>query len=113
MLSVFSSAARYTQGMNATQILGQEITNLGIEGPALIVAGRSALAQLADTWKQTLAEVGCSYSIHSFGGSVRWKKYCVSGMRLRPYLQGSLSAPEEEKLWMRHGQPPPNSAGPL
>jgi len=54
--------------MNATQILGQEITNLGIEGPALIVAGRSALAQLSDTWKQTLAEVGCSYSIHSFGG---------------------------------------------
>jgi len=54
--------------MNATQILGREMAGLGIEGPALIVAGRSALAQLFDTWKQTLAEVGCSYSIHSFGG---------------------------------------------
>jgi glycerol dehydrogenase len=68
MFSVFSSPARYTQGMNATQILGREMASLGIEGPALIVAGRSAFAQLSDTWKQTLGEVGCSYSIHSFGG---------------------------------------------
>jgi len=68
MVSVFSSPARYTQGMNATQILGREMAGLGLEGPALIVAGRSALAQLLDTWKQTLAEVGCSFSIHSFGG---------------------------------------------
>lgn len=68
MFSIFSSPARYTQGMNATQILGREMTGLSIEGPALIVAGRSALAQLSDTWKQTLGEVGCGYSIHGFGG---------------------------------------------
>jgi glycerol dehydrogenase len=54
--------------MNASQILGREMSGLGIKGPALIVAGRSALAQLSDTWKQTLSEVDCSYSIHSFGG---------------------------------------------
>jgi glycerol dehydrogenase len=68
MFCVFSSPSRYTQGMNATQILGREMAGLDIAGPALIVAGRSALAQLFDTWKQTLGEVGCSYSIHSFGG---------------------------------------------
>jgi glycerol dehydrogenase len=68
MFSVFSSPARYTQGVNATQILGREMAGLSIEGPALIVAGRSALAQLFNTWKQTLGEVSCSYSIHSFGG---------------------------------------------
>lgn len=68
MLSVFSSPARYTQGVHVTQILGREMATLGLEGPALIVAGRSALAQLADTWKQTLAEAGCTFSIHSFGG---------------------------------------------
>jgi glycerol dehydrogenase len=68
MLSVFCSPARYTQGKNATQILGREMAGLGLAGPALIVAGRTALAQLHDTWKQTLAEVGCSYSLHNFGG---------------------------------------------
>jgi glycerol dehydrogenase len=54
--------------MNATQILGREMAGLGLQGPALIVAGRSARAQLLETWKQTLAEVDCSFSIHSFGG---------------------------------------------
>ncbi|MHC1727812.1 MAG: glycerol dehydrogenase [Syntrophobacteraceae bacterium] len=68
MFRVFSSPARYTQGMNATQNLGREMAYLGIGGPALIVAGGSALAQLSDTWKQTLAEVGCSYSIQNFRG---------------------------------------------
>jgi glycerol dehydrogenase len=68
MFSVFSSPSRYTQGMNASKILGREMSGLGIKGPALIVAGRSALAQLSDIWKQTLSEVDCGYSIHSFGG---------------------------------------------
>ncbi|ABK16219.1 glycerol dehydrogenase [Syntrophobacter fumaroxidans] len=68
MFSVFSSPARYTQGLDATAILGAEMAGLGIEGPALIVAGGSALAQLSGTWRQTLGEVGCSYGIHRFGG---------------------------------------------
>ena len=45
MLSIFCSPSRYTQGRNATASLGQEIVNLGLEGPALIVAGKSAIAQ--------------------------------------------------------------------
>ncbi len=68
MFSVFSAPARYTQGVKATEILGREMACLGLEGPALIVAGKSAVAQLFDTWKQTLAEVSLSYSIHNFGG---------------------------------------------
>jgi len=68
MLNVFSSPSRYTQGMNATQNLGREMAGLGIEGPALIVAGRSAAAQLSDIWKQALGEVDCRYTIHGFGG---------------------------------------------
>jgi len=44
------------------------MAGLGLEGPALIVAGKSAVAQLFDTWKQTLAEVGCGFRVHSFGG---------------------------------------------
>ncbi len=67
MFSIFSSPARYTQGVNATQILGREMDGMGIHGPALIVAGRSAIAQLSDTWQQTLEEVSCRYTIHSFG----------------------------------------------
>ncbi len=68
MFKVFSSPARYTQGVNATRKLGTEMAGLGLGGPALIVAGGSAFAQLFDTWKQTLGEVGCSYSIQKFGG---------------------------------------------
>ncbi len=68
MISVFSSPARYTQGLNATQKLGEELALLGLEGPALIVAGGSALAQLFDTWNQTLGEAKCSYNVHRFGG---------------------------------------------
>jgi len=68
MLSVFCSPSRYTQGKNATAALGQEMTGLGLRGPALIVAGRSAIRLLADTWKATLGEAGIAYGVHPFGG---------------------------------------------
>mgnify|MGYP000874288790 FL=1 len=68
MFNVFSSPSRYTQGMNASRILGREMAGLGVRGPALIVAGRSALARLSDAWKKSLGEVRCDYSIHNFGG---------------------------------------------
>ena len=38
MLSVFCAPSRYTQGPDATAMLGHEIVNLGLSGPALIVA---------------------------------------------------------------------------
>jgi glycerol dehydrogenase len=68
MLSVFCAPSRYTQGPDATAALGREIVNLGLEGPALIVAGRSAVTLLADVWKHSLGEAGVAYTVLPFGG---------------------------------------------
>ena len=68
MLSVFCSPTRYTQGRNATDFLGQEIANLGIKGPALIVAGKSAIRLLSERWQRSLGDAGIAYAIHAFGG---------------------------------------------
>src|SRR5882762_1731994 len=68
MLSIFCSPPRYVQGKNATQSLGREMTVLGIEGPALIVGGKSAISLLSETWRTSLDEVGIGHSIHHFGG---------------------------------------------
>ncbi len=68
MLKVFCSPARYTQGPHATQKLGSEIHNLGLEGPALIVAGRSAILLLSETWKKTFEDVGMNFEIFPFAG---------------------------------------------
>lgn len=68
MYTIFSSPGRYTQGAHATNILGREMSRMGLNGPVLIVAGGSAIAQLSDTWKLTLGTAGYPYEIHSFGG---------------------------------------------
>lgn len=68
MLSVFCSPSRYTQGKNATAMLGTEMANLGLNGPALIVGGRSPIRLLSDTWKRTFAEAGIAFAVHEFGG---------------------------------------------
>ena len=68
MLKVFCAPARYTQGPHATEQLGLEIRNLGLDGPALIVAGRSAIRLLADTWGRTFAAVGMKHQIFRFAG---------------------------------------------
>lgn len=68
MLSVFCSPSRYTQGKNATARLGAEMATLGLNGPALIVGGRSPIRLLADTWKRTFAEAKMAYAVHEFGG---------------------------------------------
>jgi glycerol dehydrogenase len=68
MLSVFCSPSRYTQGKNATASLGQEMTGLGLRGPALVVAGRSAARLLSDTWGRTFGEAGMAHAVHAFGG---------------------------------------------
>ncbi len=68
MLKVFCSPGRYTQGKNATAALGRELTTLGLHGPALIVAGRSAARQLAETWTTSLGQAGISHEVFPFGG---------------------------------------------
>jgi glycerol dehydrogenase len=68
MLSVFCSPSRYTQGRNATASLGEEIVTLGLEGPALIIAGNRAIALLSETWQSSLNAAGLAHSIFPFGG---------------------------------------------
>lgn len=68
MLSVFCSPSRYTQGKNATAELGREMQQLGFQGPALIVAGGSAVRLLAETWQRSFTEVDIRYAVHPFGG---------------------------------------------
>lgn len=68
MLSVFSSPSRYTQGPNATRSLGQEMERLGLPGPVLVVAGRSAKKLLSGVWSITLGEAGYTHTVHDFGG---------------------------------------------
>jgi glycerol dehydrogenase len=68
MLKVFCAPSRYTQGKNATAALGNEMTTLGLQGPALIVAGQSAIQLLAKIWTQALGEAGIRHAVHRFGG---------------------------------------------
>jgi glycerol dehydrogenase len=68
MLSVFCSPGRYTQGKNATASLGGEMLGLGLRGPALVVAGRSAGRLLSSTWEATFGEAGIAHAVHPFGG---------------------------------------------
>jgi glycerol dehydrogenase len=68
MLSVFCSPARYTQGKDATASLGTEMAALGLRGPALVVAGRSAVRLLSPTWQATFGDAGIAHAVHPFGG---------------------------------------------
>jgi glycerol dehydrogenase len=68
MLSVFSAPSHYVQGKNATAALGQEMKRLGLEGPALIVAGKSAIRLLAEVWQKYFSEAGIAHAVHEFGG---------------------------------------------
>ncbi|MBX9666810.1 MAG: glycerol dehydrogenase [Candidatus Obscuribacterales bacterium] len=68
MLSVFCSPTRYVQGRDATASLGSEIEKLGLGKKACLVASRSALKLLTDTWKATLTAHNISYALTEFGG---------------------------------------------
>ena len=68
MLSVFCSPSRYTQGKGATAALGREMSAMGLEGPALIVAGKTVVGRLSETWKLSLGEAGLRHAVHRFGG---------------------------------------------
>jgi len=68
MLKVFCAPSRYVQGLHATEQLGAEISNLGLDGPAIIVAGRSAIRLLSEAWKRTFAEAGMEHQVFPFSG---------------------------------------------
>lgn len=68
MLHVFASPCRYVQGSGATASLGAEMRGLGLSGPVLILAGRSAQAQLAPMWAASLGAEGMAFAVCAFGG---------------------------------------------
>ena len=68
MHTVFCSPSRYTQGSNATLSLGSEMAVLGLTGPVLIVAGKTATAALSDIWRRSLGDFGFAYRVYPFGG---------------------------------------------
>jgi glycerol dehydrogenase len=68
MLKVFCAPARYTQGPAATEQLGPEIRQLGLDGPAFIVAGRSAIRLLSKTWAKTFADANMRHEVFAFAG---------------------------------------------
>ena len=68
MLSVFCSPGRYTQGRGATAALGREMTALGLEGPALLIAGKTVIGRLGGTWKSSLDEAGIRHEVYRFTG---------------------------------------------
>lgn len=68
MLTAFSAPSHYVQGKNATAALGREMKRLGLEGPALIVAGKSAIRLLSGVWQHCLNEYGIAYTVYEFGG---------------------------------------------
>jgi glycerol dehydrogenase len=63
MLSIFCAPARYVQGPHATDSLGPEMSKLGLAGKVLIVAGKSALKLLRESWESRLSASGFSVSI--------------------------------------------------
>jgi glycerol dehydrogenase len=68
MLSVFCSPGRYIQGRGATAALGRELGELGLEGPVLLIAGKTVIGRLDRIWKSSLDEAEIRYEIHTFGG---------------------------------------------
>lgn len=68
MLAVFSAPSRYTQGVDATEQLGQEMDRIGLQGPAILLAGRSAVRELSEAWRKSLGEAGIEYTVQPFGG---------------------------------------------
>ena len=68
LLSVFCSPLRYVQGAGAMRRLGAEMVAVGLEGPALVIAGATPIARLAPIWAAALDEVGIGHRVRLFGG---------------------------------------------
>ena len=74
MLSVFCSPTRYTQGKNATVSLGKEMAGLGLRGPALLIAGRSARRHLEPTCSALFTRPGFPRRSTRSAASVPWPR---------------------------------------
>lgn len=68
MLALFCAPARYVQGRDATAELGAQIAKLGLGDNALVIAGKSVIDLLSNTWKESLGGARISYRVRQFGG---------------------------------------------
>lgn len=66
--AVFCSPERYVQGRGATEDLGTHMASVGLEGPAIIVAGKTARRLLTDVWKRSLGSANIEYQVFNFDG---------------------------------------------
>lgn len=67
-LAVLQSPARYVQGRGATDQLGQELAQVGITGPILILSSAAPLRILSRTWSETLGKANIEFSVERFSG---------------------------------------------
>lgn len=65
-MQVFCSPLRYVQGIHASSQLAQQMDAVGMHGPVLIVAGKSARAQAESFWRQSMEQMGWEFTIHDF-----------------------------------------------
>lgn len=65
-MQVFCSPLRYVQGIHASSQLAQQMDAVGMQGPVLIVAGKSARAQAESFWRQSMEQMGWQFAIHDF-----------------------------------------------
>lgn len=68
MYAIFCSPSRYTQGPDATQALGAELSTLRLSGPVLVVTSRSPRARLEPTWRSSLGGAGYVMHLHEVVG---------------------------------------------
>lgn len=68
MHRVFCAPLRYVQGDGVSGRLAVEMAVLGMHGPVLVVAGRSAVATLATVWEAAMAAAGWQHRVRPFGG---------------------------------------------
>jgi len=65
---VFASPERYVQASGCMQLLGQQMTLLGLEGPLVVLTISSMKNALRDVWRMTFEQHGYEYHVVEFGG---------------------------------------------
>ncbi|MGD9618985.1 MAG: glycerol dehydrogenase [Mycolicibacterium sp.] len=74
MLTMFAAPGRYVQGRDATRELGTVMAQVGLRGPALILASARISCEMADRWQQSLGAVGIDFTVHRFAGECSQKE---------------------------------------
>ena len=107
MLSVFTSPSRYTQGKGATASLGEEMAALGLEGPVLVIAGRTVIGLLEPTWKRSLDQAGLEHAVHRFGGECSLGEIERVKAAARKFKARTIVGAGVARCSIRPARPPP------